>query len=590
MTLPQIILSFLLFVIFALFLWGRFRYDLVAFVALMLGAIIGLIPHDQVFSGFSHPATITVAEVLILSRALRNAGVIERIAKSVGRFTKTVFGQLASFSFVGALLSAIMNNVGAIALLMPTAISSAIERKRSPSLLLMPLSFATILGGMVTLIGTPPNIIIAAYREVTFQQPYMIFDFAYVGLPLAAIGVIFICVVGWRLLPQKIQKRSAAKPLFEIEKYTTEVFIGEKSKLINVAVSDAKKMLKQFDVNVVGVIRNDEVFLPSRFSKQLVENDSLIIEGTHKAIIDIGHEHGLMVSNAELETKKLQQNKKLLELLVTDDSFPVGKKVGSIRFKRRFSATLIALSRQNQTIRTRLKDVKIEAGDVLLFYGDADRIDDIPIEMNAIPLAERDLLPPVRRKMVMPVVIFSLSILFTAMNILPLQISFGLAIIFMLLVGALSLYELYSGINWPVIVLIGSFIPLGGAFEDIGLAELIVSNVLAQAQEMHVIFVIAILMAVTMTITDVINNTATAVIMAPISVGLAQKLGVNPDALLMTVAIASSCSFLTPIGHKNNAMVMGPGGYKFGDYWRMGLPLELVIILTATPLIYFFWI
>lgn len=588
----QIILSLLLLTIFILFLWGRWRYDVVAFFALMLATILGLIPINQVFSGFSNPATITVAEVLILSRVLKNSGIAEIFEKSIMPFTKTVFGHLTSISIFGALLSAFMNNVGAIALMMPTTISSAIEKRRSPSLLLMPLSFATILGGMVTAIGTPPNIFIASYRQIKYDQAFSIFDFIYVGLPIVIVGLAFICLLGWRLLPQKVKTRTAAKAAFEIEKYATELTISEKSELIDQTALQAKKIAQKYGVYIVRIVRDNEAILPSRFLKKLQEKDSLIVEGSHDAIGDMVRDCGLYFYATEDEHQKLfdQSNKKILEVLVTDDSLLVHRNVGSVRFQRRFGTSLIALSRQNKTIGRRLDDFKIEAGDILLFYGDADRIDDIPVDLNCIPLAERELSPPVNKTVVLPIIVFTASIILTALNILPIQISFGIAIIFMLLLGSLPLHELYTGINWSVIVLIGSFIPLGIAFENSGLAEVIVSSVLGQAREMHIIFVIAILLAVTMTLTDIINNTATAVIMAPISVDLSQQLGVNPDALLMTVAIAASCSFLTPIGHKNNALVMGPGGYKFGDYWRMGLPLELLILVTATPLIYLFWI
>lgn len=592
MTLDQIVLTGVLFSAFGLFLWGRWRFDIVAFLTLLLVVFAGIVPYNEMFSGFSHPATITVVEVLIISRALRNAGIADLITRHLSHYTKNIPSHITSLSFVGAFLSMFMNNVGAIALMIPTAIHSSWAVKRSPSYVLMPLSFATLLGGLVTLIGTPPNIILSAYRQENLGQAFAMFDFAYVGLPVAVIGIFYVAFIGWRLLPHGVLKSSPSKPLFEIEKYLTELSVEEKSPFIDKTLQELKEAFEGLEVRVVGALRDNAYSPQSAFLKKLQKDDIILVETIPEELGKLSHNFGLeLFGSAQqkygfLETK----NKKLYEVIVSEDSFLVGKKVSSVRFFRRFAVSLLAVSRQKHVLRDRLGNLEFQEGDILLFYGDVERLPDIPRDLGCMPLAERELLEPAAQKLWLTLGIFIGALVLTALNIMPIEASFGLAAFLLVVLGMIPLHELYKAVDWPVIVLIGSFITVGKAFETVGLANNIAFHAFKTLSYLHPILLIAVLMAITMTLTDILNNTATAVIMAPLAVTTAQQLGISPDALLMTVAVSSSCSFLTPIGHKNNALVMGPGGYRFGDYWRMGLPLEILILIVATPLIYYFWL
>jgi di/tricarboxylate transporter len=590
MTPDQITLISILVIAIALFLWGKWRFDLVAFGALMATTLCGLIPFKDAFSGFGQPATITVAEVLIISRALKNSGIAELINNHIKRFTKPVSLHIGAMCTVGAFLSSFMNNVGTITLLMPTAIQSSLHVKRSPSFVLMPLSFATILGGLVTLIGTPPNIIIASYRQVHIGQPFNVFDFSYVGLPVALAGVLFVSLVGWRLLPQKTKRRASSKTLFEIEKYLSEATILKDSKVIGETVAQLKKELKNKNLHIVGVVRNNKLSTPSTFRKRLQSQDILIIEGIPESFKEFMNDYGIELFGMNNHSKVFgAQNKKLIEVIISQDSVLINKKVSDFRFYRRFSASLIAVERHKK-YNDRLSDLRFQQGDTLLFYGEEEYLNDIPEVLDCIPLAERDIPKPTERRLLLPIAIFACAIGLTAANIFPLQISLGIAVAALVFFGVIPVHELYKEIEWPVIVLIASFIPIGYAFETTGLPELIVQSIFVEHHVFNPLFAIAIFMALTMTLTDVMNNTATSVIMAPVAVKLASQMSINPDALLMAVAVSASCSFLTPIGHQNNVLVMGPGGYQFGDYWRMGLPLEIIILLIATPLIYYFWV
>lgn len=591
MSIDQISIVLILVITFMLFLWGRWRYDIVAFVALLITTVVGLIPIADAFDGFSHPATITVAEVLILSRVLKSIGITELITSKINRYAKHTSTHIMSVSLVGAFLSSFMNNVGAIALMIPAAVESSIFAKRSVSLILMPLSFATILGGLVTLIGTPPNIIIASYRQTHFGVSFEMFDFTYVGLPVALGGIVYVSVLGWRFLTKAIRSRKPAEKLFVLDRCLTEVSLNKDSKFIGKTIREIKEELGQDNIIILGVVKENELTVPSSFRRKLQFGDILLIEADPTNFQRFFKEFGFDLIEVKEEFLGLfkANNLDTQEYVLSDDSFLIGCKRDSVHLQRRFGVTLLAISRQGDTFRGRLKDFKFQVGDILFFYGDRDLLDELPGKLGGFPLRGRDISFTPRPRIWLPASIFFVAIVLTTLNIFPIQIAFGFAIVSMVVLGLIPLHDLYKGIDWPVVILLGSLIPIGGAFEDTGLAVLIVNTAFHSFQLANPLLVIFVLMAITMTLTDIMNNTATAVIMAPIAVNLADKVNMNPDALLMTVAVASSCSFLTPIGHKNNALVMGPGGYKFGDYWRMGLPLEVVILLIATPLLYIFW-
>lgn len=590
MTNDQISIILILVGVFVFFLWGRWRYDIVAFSALMVSVLAGVIKPDTAFDGFSHPAVITVAAVLVISSGLAVSGVIDRIAHIIVPPLKSLFLQISIMSSFSAILSAMMNNVAALALLMPATIDSAKKVNRSPALLLMPLSFGSILGGLITLIGTPPNIVIAHYRETVAGEPFSMFDFSPVGIVVATAGVIFLSLVGWRLLPKDRQAKSADDDLFDIDGYAAECIVAKKSKAIGMTIKEIDNIANESDVLIAGLIRGRNRTLRLNQTKVINEKDILILVAGPKELDIFAHKLELEIKGGEYDKSLFSsEDVTLQEAVVSSDSRIIGRKVTDIRFKSRSGLNLLGVSRQGKTINSQIHQLVLKPGDVLLLQGDEDSMAKSIDLLGLLPLARRGFQMGKRRHAGIAVLLLAGAIGAAATGITSLTVALAIAALGMVLFSIIPIRDLYDTIDWPVIVLVGSMIPIGGALETTGTTDLIAAGILQLSDGHSAFFVLAILFIVTMTLSDLMNNVATAVMMAPIAVSMAHSLSVNPDSFLMAVAVSSSCAFLTPIGHKNNALIMGPGGYKFGDYWRMGLPLEVIITIVALPMIVWVW-
>lgn len=589
MTTDQIILFTLLIAVFGMLIWGRIRYDLIAFSALVVALLTGVVPQEHAFDGFGHHATIIIALVLVISRALSNSGAIELIARTLIDSSRKLSAHIGIMSGVAAVLSAIMNNVAALALLMPIDIQAASKAGRSPALSLMPLSFASILGGMITLIGTPPNIIIASYRQEALGKPFGMFSFTPVGLITAIVGVLFIALVGWRLIPGERGKQNPSGELYEVPNYIAELKVPEDSSAVGKKVSELDDTADEAGVSIAGLVRRGK-HLPGRARREVVhKGDMLVIEADAAAIDEFVGALGLEYVGSEKYTGIADQGLSLLEVVIPIGSRAEGRSENSLQLHYRHDITLLGISRQGRNFRERVRKLPIEAGDVLLLLGPAEQLTDVTQWLGGLPLKERDLQVIQRRKAWLAVGIFAAAIGAASVGLVHLPTALAAACVLMVAFNIVPLRELYDSIEWPVIVLLGSMIPIGTALETSGGTELIAQNIVDFAAGYGPVVVLTLLMLVTMTLSDVLNNTATAVIAAPIAVDIAQKLSVNPDPFLMAVAVAASCAFLTPIGHKNNTLILGPGGYRFGDYWRMGLPLEILVILVSIPTIMVFW-
>ncbi|MCZ6844997.1 MAG: SLC13 family permease [Alphaproteobacteria bacterium] len=586
MTADQIIIFAILGLAMVFFLWGRWRYDVVAFTALVAAVVGGVVPSANAFAGFGHPAVITVATVLVISRALQASGIIDHVADIVCRTARSQTSQIGTLSGLGAVLSAFMNNVGALALLMPLALRLG----NKPAALLMPLSFGSILGGLITLIGTPPNIIIATFRADVAGEPFQLFDFAPVGAPVAIIGLLFVVTIGWRLIPRDRSGRKSAADLFEVRDYIAEARIPEDSDLIGRSVAELEHRSDDRSI-VVGLMRGDTRMLHHLRGQVLRAEDGLLIR-TDPAVLDkltAGNDL-VLVGETELSDENLRSDEiGLIEAVVLPGARIEGRSAQMLHLRRHYGAALIALARQGQPVRERLATVRFQAGDVLLLQGEADALPDTVARMGCLPLAERGLSLGRPRQVWLPIAIFAAAVLATAFGFAPVHISFSAAVIALILFNRVTPREAYETIDWSVIILLGAMIPLGGALQATGGTQLIAGTIVGLAGAVPTFVVLAVLLIVTMTLSDLMNNAATAIVMAPIGVAIAQQLGVNSDPFLMATAIGASCAFLTPIGHQNNVLVMGPGGYKFGDYWRMGLPLEVLIVIVSVPLILMFW-
>ena len=590
MTGDQTLIVGLLVALLLLLVWGRWRYDAVAFSALMAAVILGVVPKENAFSGFAHSATIIIALVLVVSHGLAASGVVYRIARAVGQIGKTFTSHLAIMGGLGAALSAVMNNVGALALLMPVDVEAAKKAKRSPSLSLMPLSFATILGGLVTLIGTPPNIIISAYREKAFGAPYQMFDFAPVGVVCALAGIAFVTLIGWRLIPQSDDNTGADDERFSLDDYVAELSVGEKSAFLGKPLADVEKVVRDAGITLLSVIR-DQSRLPDHAGWiKLQKDDVLLVETAAEDLERLANENQLSFVAKERHRELVEGAQlEFVECVVQPGSVLEGRTSASVQLVDRFGVWLIGVSRQGKRLRSRVRRTAMSAGDVMLLLAPKARLTDFIETMDVLPLADRGLQLASRGKAALAAGLFAGAIVLASLRVLDLAIALGVVTLAYLFLGIISPKKVYQSVEWPVFVLIGSLIPIGAALETSGATELIAQNIVTSVAGLPGWVVLTILMALTMTLSDVLNNTATALIAAPIAVQIASKLGHSPEPFLMAVAVAASCAFLTPIGHKNNTLIMGPGRYAFGDYWRMGLPLEILIVAVGVPMILLVW-
>lgn len=587
----QNILFVLLFFVFVFLIWGRWRYDLVAFSALLIAAGAGVVPTNEVFSGFGHPAVVVIALVLIVSRGLSNSGAIELLSRYLISGSRKLGAHIGIMAGFAAVLSAVMNNVAALALLMPLDMQAATKAKRSPALSLMPLSFASILGGMITLIGTPPNIVIAEYRASVMGEPYRMFDFAPVGLAVAIVGVAYVALIGWRLIPVARGQHDTAKELSHLGDYLAELKVPELSPAIGRKVRDLDDTTAEHEVEIVGLIRRGERQPGMARRVEIRKNDVLLFKATPAGIEAIVGALGLEYARKKSTGDGVftSDDTSLLEVVVPQGARIEGRSAHSLRLMYRHGVTLLGVSRQGKRFIKRVQDLEIQAGDILLLLGNNEKLDDIATWLGCLPLAERGLQVTQRKKAGLAVLIFGSAVLLASIGVLYLTVALGIAVVLMVLTGIMPLRQLYQSVEWSVIVLLASMIPIGIALEASGGTALIASGIVDAAASLSPAAVMVILMIVTMTLSDVMNNVATAVIAGPIGVNIANTLGVNPDPFLMCVAVAASCAFLTPIGHKNNTLIMGPGGYRFGDYWRMGLPLEILVIAIGAPMILWVW-
>lgn len=588
MTADQIILFSILFFVFVFLVWGRWRYDLVAFVALLISVLTGVVPTSEAFSGFGHPATIIIAIVLIASRGLWNSGAVELLARVFIDKSRKLASHIAIMSTLAAALSAIMNNVAALALLMPLDLQAAAKAKRSPSLSLMPLSFASILGGMITLIGTPPNIVIAEFRNDVLGAPYKMFDFAPVGLACAAVGVAYVTLIGWRLLPLERFKKSGGSELFNLADYVAELKVSAGSNIIGKQVSELDADAEESDVEILGLIRKG-LRLPGLARRiEIKAGDILVVEANPEGIDELLGSMNLEYVGSGIKALK-DEHLTLNEIVVPEASRLIGRSTSSIRLLYRYGVALVGVSRQGRRFREHVRQLEIRAGDVLLLLGPEERLTDVIARLGFLQLKDRGQKVIQRDKAWLAVGIFAAAIAVASSGFVYLPIALGLAVALYVLLDIVPVRTVYDSVEWPVIILLGAMIPIGGALQDTGGTALIAEGIVSLSEGASPVVVLTLLIVVTMSLSDVMNNTATAVIAAPIAIEIATRLNVSPDPFLMGVAVAASCAFLTPIGHKNNTLIMGPGGYRFGDYWRMGLPLEILVIVVAVPMIVWVW-
>jgi di/tricarboxylate transporter len=611
MTHDQGLLFAILVATVALFVWGRWRHDVVALGALLTCVLVGLIPDDQAFSGFGHPAVITVACVLVLSHGLQVTGVVDALAQRVLPSDAGPMLSIAALTGLGALLSAFMNNVGALALLMPIALQIARKQALPPGRVLMPLAFGTILGGMTTLIGTPPNLIVSSFRAQSGAGPFAMFDFSPVGVAVALAGVLFIALLGWRLVPKR---EVAGVASFDTGTYLTEARVKPGAKAAGKTLREVEQLLDEADAQVIGMVRNELRLSAPNPRRILRVDDVLVIEAEPESLGTVLGKLGLQLeaereqeAQADADSSADARNaakspapddeKKdsgdtdtlLQELLVRPDSQLVGRSASSTRLRSRYSINLLAISRASHRSIKRLRSTLFERGDVLLMQGAPGDIAEFASDYACVPLANRAISIPNPGQAGLAVGVMLVAVAVAGFGLLSAAVTFAAGVLVFMVMRVVPLRAVYESIDWPVIVLLAALIPVAGAMSSSGAADLLARLLMEHIAQGNPVIVLTLLLVVSMTLSDVMNNAATAAVMCPIALSSASQLGVNPDALLMAVAIGASCSFLTPIGHQNNTLILSPGGFRFGDYWRLGLPMEILVVLLGVPLLLLVW-
>ena len=579
----------ILALVLGLFISGKIRHDLVALLALFALVIPGIIPAENAFKGLGHPAVITVAAVLIIGKALERSGIVDILGRWVSSLSNNITIQIFTLSALVAVASAFMNNVGALAILMPVAINIARKSGNSPSFYLMPIAFASLFGGLMTLIGTPPNIIISTFRESASGEPFGMFAFAPVGSLLTLAGVILISLIGWRLLPGRVSGKSRDDS-FNIDDYITEMVVQEGSAVKGMSLGELSRFSKA-DIQILGLVRSNIRMHAPDDDEVLHVNDILIIEGDASSFREFIDQTGVKLTEGKKIRKDAVGSEHIAfaEAVVMADSPLAGQTSAGMKLRSRYGINLVAVSRKEEKIHRRLGKVIFRNGDVVMFQGREHLLWETVTSLGCLPLAKREVSLTSEKKVILSLGIFAASILLIVTGLLPVHISFPLAAMALVIAKVLPLKDMYTSIDWPVIILLGAMLPVGEALETTGGAAIIADSILNFAGDFTPQFTLTVLIVVTMLLSGVINNAATVVLMAPVAIGIANGMNFSADPFLMTVAIGASASFLTPIGHQSNTLVMGPGGYRFTDYLRLGFPVSVLVVLIAVPLILYFW-
>ena len=575
-----------------LFVVGKWRYDVVAILALLVLAIADIVPPAEAYQGFGHPAVITVAAVLVLSRALYDSGVVDVIASWYARIPRYLTVRVGALTGITAFLSAFMNNVGAVSLLMPVAIRVSNRSGHPPSRYLMPLAFASLLGGMTTLIGTPPNVIISDYRNETLGATFNMFDFTTVGVIVTLAGILFIVVGGWRLIPNRREPLSLGGVL-DIENYMTEVRVPADSRFVGKQLREIEEVVQE-DAAVAGLIHGGIVYAAPSSYQTMDANDVLIIEAGPEDLTAFLNQTGFELegsagAESEIGQSVNSEGVAVLEAIVGPNSLVDGRSASQLHLHSTYGVNLLGVSRRGTRFVRRLGHVNFRVGDVLLLQGQAEVVQEALPRLGLLPLAERELRIGQPRRLVFPVAVFAGALVLTSFGFLSVQVSFVTAVVVLMITRFVNLEAAYRAIDWPVIILLGAMIPVGQALETTGGAARIAGTLTDMGGFLPPWAMLGAILVTSTLLSAVINNAAAVILMAPIATNVATTLGASIDPFLMAVAIGGSSAFLTPIGHQSNTIVMGPGGYHFADYFRMGFPLEIVIVVVAIPAVMWAW-
>jgi di/tricarboxylate transporter len=572
------------------FIWDRWRYDVVALGALLAAIAVGVVPQADAFVGFADQVVVVIATVLVVSKAIARSGLLDRMARRLLRGVESPSLQIGILSAAVAFLSAFVKNVGTLGIFMPIAIQVARRSKQSPSIYLMPLAFASLIGGTITQIGTSPNLLISTVREDLGGEPFRLFDYAWVGLPLTVLAILFLSV-GWRLLPKDRKGAPTAEEKFSIEDYTTELVVSEQSPLAGKTVGELEKA-GDGEVVVTAVIREGgHNYIPSPHWP-LYAGDIVVVQAEPQALKQLVDEAKLgLVHARELDKSDDGDEDDLVsvEAVVGADSPLVGRTPRNFALRQRYDVNALAVSRAGKRRATRLQTHEFQVGDVVVLQGWEKNLQTTLSDLGLLPLADRALSLGKSSQGLIPLAILTIAMVLIAFKAVTVAVGFFAAAVAVIVLKQISLKDAYDSIEGPVIVLLASLIPIAQSLQTTGVTDIIGSNLAVVGAAVPGYMALAMMLASAMILTPFLNNAAAVLMLGPVAGVVAKSLGYNADPFLMAVALGCACDFLTPIGHQNNLLVMGPGGYRFGDFWRLGLPLSLMVLVLGTALITMAW-
>ena len=588
MTHPQLLSIAVLAAMMALFIWGRLRYDMVAILALLAALATGIVSPKEAFSGFSDDIVIIVGSALVISAAVQRSGVIEDALRIVSRRVTRIRSQLLILTGSVAVASSLVKNIGALAMLMPAAFQMAKKSDASPSVFLMPMAFASLLGGLMTLVGTSPNIIVSRVREEMTGQPFAMFDYLPVGLGLTVVGLVFLRF-GYRLIPRDRRAAPTMGEALDIKGYVTEVVVPEGSALDGDTVR-ALQERHDGDVKVVTIVRDELRATPHRYTR-FHSNDLLILSGAPEVLERVIATEKLMLEGQHREPPQGAEKDEVgvIEAVIGQNATLIGQTAGRLNLQQRFGVNLIAVSRGEARLTRRLANTTLRAGDVVVLQGPLSILPERLRELGCLPLAEREMALGRTRKGYLAAAILAVAMAATATGYVPVAVAFFAAAGLVMLTGAIPVREAYDHIEWPILVMLAALIPVSDSLRTTGASEVIAAWLSSTAATLPPWGAVALILGAAMAVTPFLNNAATVLVMAPIAATFAGDLGYRPEAFLMATAVGAGCDFLTPIGHQCNTLVLGPGGYRFGDYARLGAPLSCLVLVLGTPLILWAW-
>ncbi len=585
MTLPQWLSIATLIGMMALFLWGRFRYDVTAIIALLAALTLGIVKPEDAFTGFSDDIVIIVGSALVMSAAVQRSGFIEAAIGFVSARVQRIRTQLLILTTTVGIASGLIKNVGALAMLMPAAMQMAKKNEASPSVFLMPMAFASLLGGLTTLVGTSPNIIVSRVRQDMTGQPFGMFDYLPTGAGLLLVGIIFLRF-GYRFLPRNRRGAPSMGEALTISDYVTEASVAEDSPAIGETI---ESFLERHDhrVGVTSLLRGD-MQGTAHPRVHLRAGDILILSGEPDALERVIARDKLTLAGED-KSRDDAEEIGVIEAVVTTDSALIGRTAGRLSLRERFGINLIAVSRSGEHLTRKLGQIVLRAGDVLVLQGPTALLPNRLSQLGALPLAQRSIRLGLSKRGWLPIIILAVAMAATATGLVPVAVAFFAAAGLVVITGALPVGEAYEAVEWPILIMLGALIPVSASLQSSGASDVIATQLAHIAAQMPPWGAVALILVTAMAVTPFLNNAATVLVMAPIAAVFAHDLGYRPEAFLIATAVGAGCDFLTPIGHQCNTLVLGPGGYRFGDYARLGAPLSLLVILVGTPLILWTW-